>query len=120
MLKSLGSSLPGFSLPNWTSNIKTQVKIHPDYETMQSWGGGAEISDLQYSDTSGTFTALLIEKGHLSSAKWAGNRPRYYFEVKSTPRACHEPFYMSGLQYKKVSFSMILVLLVGTWLTLWL
>ncbi|KAK0648252.1 hypothetical protein B0T16DRAFT_407934 [Cercophora newfieldiana] len=104
MLQSLGSSLPGFSTPNWTSNIKAQVKIHPDYETMPSWGGGAEISDLQYSDTSGAFTALLIEKGHLSSEKWAGKRPTYYFEVKSTPRACNEPFYMSGLQYKKVSF----------------
>ncbi|KAK0611985.1 hypothetical protein B0T14DRAFT_531382 [Immersiella caudata] len=105
ILKSLASvSLPGFSWPNWTSNIKQQVKIHPDYETMVSWGGGVEVSDLQYSDTSGLFTALLIEKGHLSSAKWAGKRPHYYLEVKSTPRSCNEPFYMSGSQYKKVKF----------------
>ncbi|KAK0742653.1 hypothetical protein B0T18DRAFT_168089 [Schizothecium vesticola] len=102
MLKSLGSSLPGFCWPNWTSNIKKQVKIHPNYETMEAWGGGAEVSDLQYTDTSGVFTTLLIEKGHLSSAKWAGKRPSYYFEVKSTPRACNEPFYMGGSQYKKM------------------
>jgi hypothetical protein len=111
MLKSLGSSLPGFCWPNWTSNIKQLVKIHPDYEAMEVWGGGAEVSDLQYTDASGVFTALLIEKGHLSSAKWAGKRPSYYFEVKSTPRACNEPFYMGGSQYKKVKLSAILLLL---------
>ncbi|KAK5657900.1 hypothetical protein OQA88_2449 [Cercophora sp. LCS_1] len=103
MLKSLGSaSLPGFSWPNWTSNIKGQVTIHPNYEGMISWGGGVEVSDLQYADTSGLFTTLLIEKGHLPSAKWTGKRPSYYFEVKSTPRGCNEPFYMGGAQYKKM------------------
>lgn len=103
MLKSLASvSLPGFSWPNWTSNMKQHVKVHPDYETLVSWGGGTEVSDLQYSDTSSLFTALLIDKGHLPSARWAGKRPHYYIEVKSTPRACNEPFYMSCSQYKTV------------------
>ncbi|KAK1761584.1 hypothetical protein QBC47DRAFT_409582 [Echria macrotheca] len=102
MLKSLEFSVPGFCWQNWTSNIKKQVTVHPDYEGMGSWGGGAELSDLQYTDRSGIFTDLLVRTGHLSD-NWAGKRPSYYLEVKSTPRTCDEPFYMSGLQYKKMT-----------------
>ncbi|KAK4452224.1 hypothetical protein QBC34DRAFT_457252 [Podospora aff. communis PSN243] len=102
MLKKLGSSIPGFCWPNWMSAIKKEVKVHPDYATAESWGDGIEEADLQYSDTSGSLTALLISKGHLEAETWTGKRSHYHFEVKSTPRHCSQPFYMSGLQYRKM------------------
>lgn len=94
-------NLPAFSTDNWTSNIRTFVKAHRDYRSMASWSGGHEISDLEYKDTSGAFTALLIENGHLPES-WQNRTPKYHFEVKSTPQELGAPFYMSGQQHRKV------------------
>lgn len=105
----MGPWIRDFSRDNWTSGIKDHVNLHPDYETMGPWNGVEELSDLEYHDTRGTFTAFMIQMGHLASERWRGKTPKYHFEVKSTPRGCHEQFYMSGTQYKKVRFSGFLI-----------
>jgi hypothetical protein len=102
MLSRLEPSLPGFSRENWTSGIKTYVKAHQDYESMAAWPGRYEVSDLEYDDTSGVFTSLLIENGYLPSEQWQNKTPKYLFEVKTTPQELGAPFYMSGTQYSKV------------------
>ncbi|KAK0726345.1 hypothetical protein B0T21DRAFT_371413 [Apiosordaria backusii] len=109
LLKALEPSLPGFCAEvNWTSKLRNLVNVHPDYATLNPWEGVSEISDLQYLDASGAFTALLVEKGYLSPSgggEETGNpvQPkRYYFEVKCTPQGYEEPFYMGGNQYNKM------------------
>ena len=47
------------------------------------WDGN-ETSDIVYDDTSGDFTRLLVDKGHLDTGIWTDARPRYYVEVKAT------------------------------------
>jgi hypothetical protein len=64
---------------------------------------GQETSDIVYDDASGVLTALLIKKGHLSKAHWAGKMPRYYIEVKSTLNYCATPFFVSDGQAARVS-----------------
>ena len=103
-------ALPGFDENNWTSNIKRYVLLHPDYQCMGPWSG-REVTDLQYHDTSGSFTALLIENGYLAADEWEDKTPMYYFEVKSTPQECNAAFYMSGSQYESVSSASRLLLL---------
>ena len=71
---------------------------------MSRWPGQYETSDLEYNNTTGAFTSLLVEKGHLPSTSWQGRTPKYYIEVKSTPYGLRAPFYMSGPQYSKVRF----------------
>lgn len=93
--------MPEFKGDNWTSRIKGLVKVHPDYESMKLWNGFEELADLEYHDTTGVFTKFMTEKGHLPRAQWEGKTPTYYFEVKSTPRACDAEFYMGGAQYQK-------------------
>lgn len=44
----------------------------------------------------------LCEEG-LLPAPYAGRRPRYYFEVKTTTLECETRFFMSKAQVKRVS-----------------
>jgi hypothetical protein len=78
------------------------VNTHQDYESMARWSGRYETSDLEYNDTNGVFTNLLIEQRYLPSDQWQGKTPKYHFEVKSTPQELEAPFFMSGTQYGKV------------------
>ncbi len=78
------------------------MNVHPDYTDLQPWNN-RETSDFVYDDTTGKFTAHLIDRGYLSSAEWEGARPKYFIEVKSTTSNCSTPFYMSGNQYDLVS-----------------
>ena len=102
LLFRLNPALPGFSLGNWTSGIRTLANAHQDYESMASWPGRCETSDLEYEDADGVFTDLLVEEGYLPSEQWQGKTPKYHFEVKSTPQELEAPFFMSGPQYGKV------------------
>ena len=114
MLSSMSPSLPNFSRDNWKSTIRRFVNVHPDYASMNPWTGN-ETADLEYDDADGVFTSLLISKGYLDAGRWQKKKPRYYFEVKSTPLPCNTAFFMSGPQYEKVqipihcSFTMSLV-----------
>ena len=83
---------------------------------MAPWSG-REVADLQYLDTSGRFTALLIENGYLASDEWENKTPMYHFEVKSTPQECNAAFYMSGSQYESVSSASRFILLWEVLLT---
>ncbi|KAK4199203.1 hypothetical protein QBC40DRAFT_266127 [Triangularia verruculosa] len=107
LLNTLAPELPGFCAEvNWTSKLRNLVSVHPDYSSLNAWEGASEISDLQYLDSTGAFTALLVEKGYHSLASPApisAERPKkYHFEVKCTPQGCDEPFYMGGSQYNKM------------------
>ncbi|KAK3370917.1 hypothetical protein B0T24DRAFT_509785, partial [Lasiosphaeria ovina] len=101
LLSALKPALPGFSRDNWTSNIRKHAAVHPDHESMPRWRD-REKADLDYQDSDGTFTDLLIYKGYLASETWQGRTPKYYFEVKSTPLLYNAPFFMSSAQYDKV------------------
>ncbi|KAK4223371.1 hypothetical protein QBC38DRAFT_52884 [Podospora fimiseda] len=93
--------LPGFSLDDWTSGLKAYADVHPEYENLV-FSYYPATADLEYQDDQGVFTQYLIGLGHLESESWFDKKPRYYFEVKSTPLDWNTPLYMSGEQYKKM------------------
>lgn len=104
LLKNLSPRLPGFSLANWRSTIRSYVSVHPDYANIQPWNH-KETSDIEYSDSEGILTELLIDNGYLERDIWEHKRPKYYLEVKTTTGPCEAPFYMSKSQYRLVSLS---------------
>ncbi|KAH3395487.1 hypothetical protein KXV81_002967 [Aspergillus fumigatus] len=95
----LNPSLPHFGRDNWQSTIRNHVKLHDDYTDLEPWNG-RETADITYSDRQGILTALLINKGYLD-ATWAGARPDYFLEVKTTTSSWETPFYMSKYQYER-------------------
>ncbi|KAB8229009.1 uncharacterized protein BDW43DRAFT_289566 [Aspergillus alliaceus] len=104
VLSRLSPNLPGFSRENWQSTIRQYIQLHEDYIDLQPWCG-RETADLVYTDSEGIMTSFLIAKGYLSSELWAGKRPRFYLEVKSTTSSCETPFYMSKYQYERMQSS---------------
>ncbi|KAJ4314945.1 hypothetical protein N0V84_008639 [Fusarium piperis] len=98
LLKNLSPQLPGFSLENWRSTIRRYVSVHPDYVDIQPWNH-RETSDIEYSDSEGVLTELLVDNGYLERDIWENKKPRYYLEVKTTTGPCEAPFYMSKSQY---------------------
>jgi hypothetical protein len=99
--------LPNFDQPNWPSRLRHYGE---EYEQMFE----NEISDIQYNDTKGAFTAFLQRQfesaDHTPAPTWLskifarGPWPLYYIEVKGTPSDDHEtPFFVSGKQYETVS-----------------
>ncbi|EXJ63403.1 uncharacterized protein A1O5_11452 [Cladophialophora psammophila CBS 110553] len=101
LLSNLDPALPGFSHENWQSTIRKYVRVHPRYGRMDDWLG-RETADITYDDASGALTALLIDQGYLARDGWAGRRPMYYIEVKSTVGPCGRPFFMSKFQYQRM------------------
>ncbi|UPK97203.1 hypothetical protein LCI18_008138 [Fusarium solani-melongenae] len=91
--------LPDFSLQNWKSTIRKYVSPHPDYVGIQPWNH-RETSDLEYADSEGALTELMIDNGYLERDIWENKKPRYYLEVKTTTGPCEAPFYMSKSQYR--------------------
>ncbi|OXV09681.1 hypothetical protein Egran_02556, partial [Elaphomyces granulatus] len=98
ILSHLHPGLTNFSRGNWQSTIRKYVTIHQEYSNMDPWNG-RETTDIRYDDHDGILTSLFIEKEYLSSV-WAGRRPKYFIEVKSTTGPCHTPFFMSKNQYQ--------------------
>jgi hypothetical protein len=103
LLKNLSPRLPGFSLQNWRSTIRKYVSAHPDYVGIQPWNH-RETSDLEYADSEGALTELMIDNGYLKRGIWENKKPRYYLEVKTTTGPCEAPFYMSKSQYRLASY----------------
>ncbi|KAJ3467638.1 hypothetical protein MRS44_005202 [Fusarium solani] len=101
LLKNLSPGLPGFSLQNWRSTIRKYVTEHPDYTDIQPWNH-RETSDLEYNDSEGALTELMIDNGYLERDIWENKKPRYYLEVKTTTGPCEAPFYMSKSQYRLI------------------
>ncbi|RSL50813.1 hypothetical protein CEP53_008668 [Fusarium sp. AF-6] len=99
LLKNLSPELPGFSLANWRSTIRSYVSVHPDYTDIQPWNH-RETSDLEYDDSEGALTELMIDNGYLERDVWENKKPKYYLEVKTTTGPCGAPFYMSKSQYR--------------------
>jgi hypothetical protein len=74
---------------------------------------GREVSDFTYMDKQGALTRYFLQMQHpyatpewLSTVCHNGNVPLYRLEVKSTTSQDNTvPFYMSGGQYKLVSFA---------------
>jgi hypothetical protein len=69
---------------------------------MEHWNG-RETSDIVYTDNEGVLTDLLIDEGHLPRAVWAGKKPKYFIEVKTTTGTFDTPLFMSKAQYRIVS-----------------
>ena len=96
-LKELG--LPGFGLHNWKSQIRSRVRLHPDYHDIRGCYDRNAIADIEFEDQSGKFTQLLRRKGYLLPRAAANNAPFYHIEVKTTKSHDYkEPFYMSKAQ----------------------
>jgi hypothetical protein len=94
--------LPDFSRNNWQSTIRHYVTVHPEYAGMEPWTG-RETSDIVYTDDEGVLTDLLIDEGHLAREIWAGKKPKYFIEVKTTTASFDTPLYVSKAQYQRVS-----------------
>lgn len=109
-MKTLNPELPGFSLDNWQSTIRTYVKVHRRYAEIERWPGTRETADIVYKDVTGAFTKVLVDCDYLDGALWEDARPTYYLEVKTTTGPCNTPFFMSKSQYQRVSF-------LGFWAT---
>ncbi|RTE73601.1 hypothetical protein BHE90_011964 [Fusarium euwallaceae] len=101
LLKNLSPELPGFSLENWRSTIRSYVSVHPDYTDIHPWNH-RETSDLEYDDSEGALTELMIDNGYLERDIWENKKPKYYLEVKTTTGPCEAPFYMSKSQYRLI------------------
>lgn len=95
-------SLPQFTLANWRSTIRHEVRAHHKYRTIEQWIG-SETADIVYEDTSSTFTNFLIGQGYLPAETWTGATPEYFLEVKTTLKGCAEKFWVSKNQYARVS-----------------
>lgn len=102
LLSHLSPSLSNFSIANWQSTIRSYVTSHREYSNISPWRG-KEKADIMYTDNNSTLTGLLIDKGYLPSNIWAGAKPLYYIEVKTTTGSCETPFYMSKYQYNRVN-----------------
>jgi hypothetical protein len=100
-LKSLG--LSSFGPHNWTSTIRKEVLVHPEYRAMGAWPGRHETSDLLYGDAWSMLTRHLINAGYLDENVWAGATPEYLIEVKTTPGNFDDRFYISSNQFCLVS-----------------
>jgi hypothetical protein len=94
-------ALTSFGYGVWRSMIRKEVIIHPKYANMGPWTK-RETSDLVYKDNRSSLTTLLIVSGYLDVGIWAGAKPEYYIEVKTTTGECNDRFFMSGNQYKMV------------------
>ena len=100
--KALG--LPQFGLENWPSDVRDRVNVHDDYSGLQKANDRSAIADIEYLDESSVLTQFLIQKGHLIGWLWAGKRPLYHIEVKTTTSAdWQEPFFVSRAQERHVS-----------------
>ncbi|CZR67410.1 uncharacterized protein PAC_17309 [Phialocephala subalpina] len=93
-------ALSSFGWHNWTSTIRKEVLIHPEYRDMGAWPGRRETSDLLYDDTRSMLTRYLINAGYLDENVWAGATPKYLIEVKTTTGRFGDRFYMSSNQFR--------------------
>lgn len=79
------------------------MRAHPQYSGIERWPF-RETADLVYNEEQGRLTEALIDSGYLARDEWQQARPRYFLEVKTTTGERGTPFYMSGNQYRLVSF----------------
>jgi len=98
----MGLGLEAFGLDNWQSTIRHYVKLHPKYSSITNWSG-QETADITYNDTTGALTRILIRGGHLEQEVWQAAKPKYYFEVKATPKELSDTLFMSESQNQRVS-----------------
>ncbi|KEY68188.1 hypothetical protein S7711_09101 [Stachybotrys chartarum IBT 7711] len=94
-------ALADFNRDNWQSVIRHHCSVHTAYAGMLRFVG-RETSDIVYDDVSGTFTKQLISLGYLTLSRWAGRKPKYYIEVKSTMDHSEVPFFVSEGQYERI------------------
>ena len=104
-----GLDLPDFDLGCWTSCIRDRVNILASYRDLEKDNGRKAIADIEYKDASSKLTHFLIGKGHLAAHLWAGQKPFYHIEVKTTVSSSwQEPFFMSRAQERHVRHSISL------------
>ncbi|KAI5833915.1 hypothetical protein K523DRAFT_412925 [Schizophyllum commune Tattone D] len=83
--------LPGFTVENWTSEIRALV------DGMGAFAGSAP-ADFAYHDTQGMLTGIVF--GADVQRDWVGAWPTYYLEVKTTSGGRHTAFHMSASQLR--------------------
>ncbi|KAI0198798.1 hypothetical protein F4808DRAFT_245663 [Astrocystis sublimbata] len=93
--------LPSFDTSNWQSRMRNFVTVHPKYSDMENWKG-SETFDFTYLDTEGVLTNEFIKKRYLKAESWAGKRPFYFIEVKSTTGSCERAMYIDKTQYQRM------------------
>ncbi len=85
--------LPDFGIANWKSEIRGRVAAHSDYRDLRGCYDANAKADIEFHDTAGKFTSLLLENG-LLSVFGKPDKPYYHIEVKSTTsKVWQEPFF---------------------------
>lgn len=102
-------ALTSFGYGDWRSKIRNEVIVHPKYANMRPWTEG-ETSDLVYKDNDSSLTRFLIVGGYLEAGIWAGAKPEYYIEVKTTTGEWNNQFFMNRKQYTMVCSCIIITL----------
>lgn len=97
----LKQELKDFSLANWRSNIRGEVRAHDKYKFITDWAG-SETADFSYDDINGDLTSLLVKLGYDIPVSPPTRGVKYFLEVKTTTKACETRFYMSKAQYIRV------------------
>ena len=94
--KWLQAAIPGWSYEHWTSKLRSWDGYPP------FMGNESLNADFTYYDGSGRMREVLLNEGVWLPPHWS-NRPTYHLEVKSTPRECNAPLFVSENQIQKVS-----------------
>lgn len=92
-----------FTLDNWQSSIRHNVRALHEYRDMQPWTG-REVSDIMYLGDCNQLRQFLRQHSSNPYPPWIdATTPtplQYHIEVKTTPGPCNTPFFMSQNQYR--------------------
>ena len=94
-------SMPNFTIDNWQSRIRANVRFHRDYQDLRNWSD-REISDIMYTDSGVSMEQFLRKHSYNAVSEWEqrDSQTEYLIEVKTTTGPCTTPFFMSKHQYQ--------------------
>ena len=93
-------ALTSFDESCWMSSIRHLIAVNDQYSEIFTQRFEIEDTDLEYSDTEGELTTLLINANYLASSSWRGCTPKYHIEVKTTMGSMNYPFFCSQKQFE--------------------
>jgi hypothetical protein len=79
-------------LINWQSRIRSTVRHHQEYASIDDFKISNETADIVFNDRDGKLTKSLIAGGYLQAESWKDRTPKYWIEVKTTTSRCETPF----------------------------
>lgn len=96
--------MTNFTIENWQSTIRHNVKVHPDYRDMSPWTGDEE-SDIMYTGRCPNLINFLVDAAQPHTYPAFLNNGlttdvNVHLEVKTTTGPCSARFFMSKCQYE--------------------